>query len=51
MELITKQFRAALSKALAAAEKEGFSAVEVRAENLSRRTKSSTRHAVAMGPA
>jgi hypothetical protein len=34
MELITKQFRAALTKALAAAEKEGFSAVEVRAGNL-----------------
>ena len=34
MEFITKQFRATLTKALAAAEKEGFSAVDVRAENL-----------------
>ena len=34
MELIGKQFRAALTKALAAAEREGFSAVEVRAGNL-----------------
>ena len=34
MELITKQYRAVLTKALAVAQKQGFSAVEVRAADL-----------------
>jgi len=34
MEFITKQFHTALTKALAVAEREGFSAVEVRAADL-----------------